>query len=176
MRRGLLLLVVLAALVWPAAASAAGFGSAEVARSETTGKVRFVGSDAGRPLARSAGVTAASAPAAAGRAFLREHRPEFGVASDDGLPTLRAIARAGGGATVRYQQTIDGVPVLGGEFAVTLDGANRVLSVGGEALPVETTDTTPRLGAPAATDAAIAAVAKADRVAPGALVAGEPAL
>jgi bacillolysin len=156
------------ALTVPTTAPAAGLPArAAIERSAQTGFVRFVGSAAGRPLPRPAGFTAASAPSAVGRAFLRKNAAAFGLAAADGLRTGRTFAQPGGATTVRYQQVIDGVPVLAGEFAVTLDSENRILSVGGEALPHASVATTPLVDVAEAARRAEAAVVKADAVPAG---------
>ena len=86
-------------------------------------------------------------------------------------------AGAAGRSAVRFQQLLDDVPVVGGEFVVNLDAARNVLSVSGEALPAAAAvAATPRIGSTAASAAAVAAVAKARRVAPIDLEATQPTL
>ena len=85
-------------------------------------------------------------------------------------------AGTAGRSAVRFQQLLDDVPVVGGEFVVNLDAARNVLSVSGEALPAAAVAATPRIGSAAAREAAIAAVAKARRVAPFRLEATQPTL
>src|SRR4051794_3499661 len=174
-RSALVTLLVLAAA--SPASAATGFGRADqVERSATTGAVRFIGTAAGRPIARPAGFTASSAPGTVGRAYLRAHAVALGLGAADGLRRLRVLPQPRGGTTVRYQQVVGGVPVLAGEFAVTLDRANRIQSVAGEALPGTAVDTTPALSAAAAARRAIASVARTDRAPRGQLRAGEAAL
>src|SRR3954471_21331748 len=141
-----------------------------------TGKVRFVGTAPGRPIPRPSGLGASAAPQEVARAFLTQHGGAFGISGKG--QALRATATdvgAGGRSTVRFQQLLDGVPVLGGEFAVNLDAQRNVLSAVGEALPTSV-DTAPRVGSGAARDAAIAAVAKAQGVAAPRLRAEIPTL
>lgn len=123
----------------PGAATAAedeGFGDrADVNRSATTGVVNFVGTDAGRPLAQPQGITATSSPQDAARAFVSAHADDFGVGQRSTFTARRAEGLPTGNTTVRLQQVLDGVEVLGGEVAVQLDDANRVVSASGETLP-----------------------------------------
>jgi bacillolysin len=170
--RLLFALALIGAVTVPTTAAAAGFPArAALERSAQTGSVRFVGAPAGRPIARPAGFTATSAPGAVGRAFLRENAAAFGLAAADGLRTGRTFPQPGGATTVRYQQVVGGVPVLAGAFAVTLDRENRILSVGGEALPHASVATTPLVDVAGATRRAEAAVAKADGLPAGDLSA-----
>jgi bacillolysin len=115
-----------------------------------TGRVRFLGGSAERPLmtpralrrtALAAGLSRpgderALSPAVAARAFLARTAPLFGV-TDPGrdLSLARAERLGPRGSVVRFSQTRRGIPVLGGELLVRLDRRGAVLSAGGEALP-----------------------------------------
>jgi uncharacterized repeat protein (TIGR01451 family) len=136
-----------------------GFGpDADVTRSEDTGKVVFVGTEPGAPIAAPAGIDSESAAAAAALAYLDEHAESFGIAGDE-LRVTDASATENGGTAVRSQQHIAGVPVLGGELIVNLSADNEILSVSGEALPNSGLDTDAAVSRAAAADAAAAAVA-----------------
>ena len=88
-KRSIVLAVLLAVLDAAAPAVAAGSRAAALRRAlgpdarvmqhRDTGLVRFVGSRAGRPLARPAGVAASAPPAAAARAFFAMHGEAFGI-------------------------------------------------------------------------------------------------
>jgi bacillolysin len=147
-----------------------------VAAHGETGKVRFVGTAPGRPIPRPGGLGASAAPQEVARAFLTEHGGAFGISGKgQGLRATASDAGAGGRSAVRFQQLLDGVPVIGGEFAVNLDSQRNILSAVGEALPTSI-DTAPRVTSGAARDAAIAAVAKAHGVAAPRLRAEIPTL
>lgn len=88
-------------------------------------------------------VLACAPPAAAGRsrqagtsaeAAARRHLdrigPHYGVAAAD-LRTS-AVSRVAGRDLVRFQQTVHGLPVLGGQLVTVLDRHGRLLSVSGE--------------------------------------------
>ena len=130
-----------------------------VAAHGSTGQVRFVGTAAGRPIPRPAGVSATAPPREAARAFLARHRTAFGLRAADALQVTASKAGLAGRSAVRFQQLHAGVPVVGGELVVNLDRARNVLSVSGETLPAAV-DTSPRVGSAAARAAAVAAVAK----------------
>lgn len=126
-----------AVVTWSASAAPQepGFGArAELTRNPATGAVTFVGTEPGRPLAAPGGITASSRPADAARAFVREHAKAFGLAAGSTLRELGTSRQAGGVTAVRLAQSVGDVPVLGGEFVVQLDDANRVVATSGEAL------------------------------------------
>jgi Zn-dependent metalloprotease len=164
----LAVLTVLGALALAAPAQAAADKAAalkrelgpgvRVAAHAETGQVRFVA--AGRGAAIPSGAArGASAPEAA-RAFLRAHGTAFGIA--DPARELRVESNEAlrpGRSTVRFQQLRGGLPVLGGELVVNLDRAGDVVSASGELEP-GSVGTAPEVGAEAARQQAIAAVAK----------------
>lgn len=152
---GFLLALLVAAGAPPA--QAAFPSHAKVVRKQGDERVRFVGSAPGRPL-----TPAASTPGAAAREFLEDNAAAFGVGRAGALRQTR-MEKAGRGNAVRFQQSIDGVEVLGGQFTVQLDAQNRVLSVLGEAQS-GSVNTEPVLTAARAETAAVAAVAKHQQV------------
>ena len=83
----------------------------------------------GRP-----GPAAARGPVAVARDHLAGRAAALGLATGSALRTLRRTAAAGGQDIVRFQQTVDGLPVLGAQLVSTV-GDDRVLSVAGEASP-----------------------------------------
>ncbi|WP_460715807.1 M4 family metallopeptidase [Nocardioides dilutus] len=126
-------------------------------RQDETGKVGFIGTAAGKPIDSGFGAGANATTVA--RSFLAAHAGQLGLSGSD-LRLIEKHATPGGGTAVRMGQTYSGVPVLGGEFVVTLDGANDVLSVLGEASPIRAVSTKPAVSAAAAARTAVAAVAK----------------
>ncbi len=77
---------------------------------------------------------------------------------------------------MRYQQTYQGIPVLGAELIVQLDGAQRLLSMSGEALDGIQVTTTPAVDAQTARLTALEMTAKTYGMPVEGLQAGEPAL
>ena len=147
---------------------------AKVATHGETGQVRFVGAPAGRALPSGAARGASAREAA--RAFLGSHGKAFGL-SDPArdLRVEKSHAFPGGRSSVRFQQLLDGVPVVGGELVVTLNADRDVLAATGEVLPGSVART-PRVTASAATAEAIAAVAKARSVSKARLSGSSPSL
>ncbi len=110
---------------------------AEVKAHEETGKVRFIGTEPGEPIAAPNGAS----PPAAARAFLDDHAKAFGL--DDASRELRVEATddlANGRSSVRLQQLHRGVPVIAGELVVNLD-ARRTCSRRAERLRRSTAST-----------------------------------
>lgn len=134
-------------------------GAATVERNADTGTVALVGTSAGRSLA--SGAPSGASPKVAARTFVQEHAEEFGLRADGTtLSVTSAAADVAGGDVVRLRQEIDGVPVMGGEFVVSLDEDGRVRSVAGEATPDKVVETSDKVGRASAVATAVAAVAK----------------
>ena len=120
----------------PAAAASGGFGPyADLTRSDDTGQVIFVGTDAGAPIAPPAGVTSSSPAGRAALEYLRAHAGPLGLSGSE-LGITGVSSASAGRFVVRTQQSVSGAPVLGGELIVNLTADNRILSVSGEAEPV----------------------------------------
>lgn len=134
-----------------------------------TGRVRFLATPPRRPLARPRGVPAGAAPARVARAFLDSYGSSFGVPDEARQLDVTATADGPrGGSVVRFEQVQDGVPVLGGELVVNLDGDGRVRSAGGEAIPageLASLDMRPSVASVDAVRTARAVVARAHGVA-----------
>lgn len=85
-----------------------------------------------RPLARPAGLAQHAAPATIAKGFLAGKAKAFGANAADLRPT-ETVSFGTKGSTVRFQQTLGGLPVLGGELVVSLDAAGALQSITGEA-------------------------------------------
>jgi bacillolysin len=154
------------------ASGADGFGpGVALDRQEETGKVGFIGTEPGNAI--ESGFGAAADAAAVARSFLAAHAGQLGLSGSD-LRLIEKHATPSGGTAVRLGQTYSGLPVLGGEFVVTLDGGNDVLSVLGEASPIGKTSTSPTVSWSAAQRTAVAAVAKETKVEASDLAAAAP--
>jgi bacillolysin len=146
-----------------------------ISRQDETGKVGFIGTGIGAPI--ETGAAATDPPAAVARAFLLGRAAELGLSGrSSGLLVAGQRRTPGGGSAVRLTQAHAGIPVLGGEFAVSLDADRNVLSVLGEASPIGTVPTTPEVDSAEARRTAMAAVARAEQVAKGDLTALDPVL
>jgi Zn-dependent metalloprotease len=155
----------------------ASIPQAQVALHRETGEVRFLTTARGRPIPRPAGLTRTAPPEAAARGFLAEHGSLFGLDNQaHDLRAMRTRAGAAGRSYVRFQQVHRGVPVLGGELVVALDGARNAVATTGEILPDPGLDVVPAFGAAAAQRQALAVVSRTHGVAPKRLVASTPEL
>jgi hypothetical protein len=115
-----------------AAGVAAAFGA--------EAKVEWGPSGAPRMLRREAGALAApqpgSEPQTVAREFLRSHPALFGLseAAVEALTVAREISSPRA-RHVTFRQTVDGVPVYGADYKVSLTVDNAVLSAGGRLFP-----------------------------------------
>jgi bacillolysin len=144
-------------------------------RRDRTGKVHFVGTRAGHPVRRPDGLARGLSPVSAARAHIAEYGALFGI--EDAAAELAAVRTSSVGplTVVHLAQRAGGVPVLGGELAVTLDSADNMVSINGETLAPPTT-ATPSVSARAAVRTATAAVAKSSARPATSLQASIPAL
>jgi Zn-dependent metalloprotease len=141
-----------------------------------TGKVRFIGTDNDHPLRQPAALAPGATSEQAARQFLGAYGSLFGLSDQaQELKVMRAEVEKGA-AFVRFQQTYQGIPVLGGELIVNLDRNQNVRSVNGELLPDLKLNVTPRLSAAAARDRALAAIAKGYGINASSLRASAPEL
>jgi Zn-dependent metalloprotease len=152
-------------------------GQARISYHAETGQVRFIGTDLQHPVARPATLAAPTSPEQAALQFAQTYGQLFGLrdpASE--LSVMRSQTGDDGRSFVRYQQVHEGIPVLGGELIVQINGAGELLSMNGEALPQLQVAVTPKVSAAAANAAAVAALAKTYKLPSSALVVSDPAL
>ena len=129
-----------------------------VEATEARGSMR-IGVESGVPRALY-GVNYAVAPGepeAMARQYLRENRALLRLA-DPGLGDLvvRATRRGRAGTTVRFEQRVQGVPVMAPDLAVTIDRTNRVTYVANGYQPGVAISTTPTVSAATARASALA--------------------
>ncbi len=146
-----------------------GPGVDVAADAETGRQVTFVGTRAGRTIPLAAG-----APRRAAREAAQRFAPAFGLRGDAGatLPVEEVDRHGDGRSTVRFQQEIDGLPVIGGELVVNLDEHDDLLSIGGELEPASDVETRTSVSEGEAAQTARAVVAKKYDLLPGELLAG----
>ncbi|HEY6935239.1 MAG TPA: M4 family metallopeptidase [Marmoricola sp.] len=142
------------------------------------GLVRFVGTRAGRPLARPAGVDGHTRPTTAARAFVQQHGALFGVAGPStALGRGHALATPAGGHVVRFDQQLGGHPVLGGTVSVSLTAANQVAAVAAHTARPIRLEASTQVSPLRAGRAALAATARAEHAPMRQLrLSGAPAL
>lgn len=142
-----------------------------------TGKINFVGTEAGQAIPNPSALSADATAEQAARGYLSVCGSLFGIRdAQNELTLLRQKSTEIGGAAVRFQQTYQGIPVLGGEIIVTLDAQKNILSVGGETLPEIRVNPTPAIEATTAQQEALQAVAKYHEVNAEDLQVSEPSL
>jgi Zn-dependent metalloprotease len=150
-------------------------GDVRTERHATTGAVRFVGTEAGKPIDVAAPGEDGDASASAD-AFVDEFGALFGPGADSTLEPVEVEDRLGGGAAALFRQEADDVPVLAAEVRVQLDESARVLSASGETSAGPIPSTEPAVTSADAASAARTAVAKQEQLDPASLTAGEPEL
>ncbi len=110
------------------------------------------------PGARAVARSSARTPAAAAREYAGRWAPRWGVAADS-LRVTSVVPSAAGGDVVRLQQTVDGLPVLGGDVVMSL-GPGRALRSATARVTEETRLAAPRVSASRAIEVARRATAK----------------
>jgi Zn-dependent metalloprotease len=159
---GALLLTVIATGAAPA--GAAGSSPSPLAASGVTvtaddpnGSARSVRTSPGHPLSRPSGLAASASSTTIATSVVRSLSAQLGTTGDTFAP--KAVRRSSaGGDVVRLQQTVSGVPVLGGEVVVDLDPSGATRSVHSETLPSAAPSTTARVASSTAVTRALAAV------------------
>ena len=152
-------------------------GVARIARNSETGRVSFIGTDPEHALPKAKELGAQASSEQVARSFLGTYGKLFGLKDQSSeLTVKRQMAAVEGGSVVRFQQRYKGIPVLAGELNVQLDKDQNVLSANGEILPDLNVDVTPKLGAGAAKQNALAVVAKSYKLKESELEVSEPEL
>ncbi|HSM57233.1 MAG TPA: M4 family metallopeptidase [Candidatus Sulfomarinibacteraceae bacterium] len=197
----LLLLILLAAAILPGAGAAApeadvatqgaidnellaqlregAGGDLRLSYHRDTGAVRFLGSSPQKPLTLSPPVQApeAASPETTARAFLSTYGKLFGLAdAERDLRLKKQQTLEDGRSFVRFQQTYDGIPIIGGELIVQTGPRQQVISANGELLPGLQLDPTPAIDIETAREVALGKVAKEYGLPSSDLTATEPEL
>jgi bacillolysin len=147
-----------------------GPGTRVAAQSEAGAGLTFLGTRPGAAIPLQASTPRAAALEAGTRFGAR-----FGLGPGAAIRVRSVEPVRDGSYAAHLQQTIDGIPVLGGELAVGLDPAGDLRSIGGELEPSRV-DPAPQIEAGAATKTAIDAVAKDTGVPAATLSATTPEL
>jgi Zn-dependent metalloprotease len=152
-------------------------GTVSLSYHTETGKVRFIGTEPGRPIAQPQGFVEGATAEQAAQHFMSAYGPLFGLTdASQELAVLRSRSDDAGRAMVRFQQVYQGIPVVGGEIIVNMDAARNVTSANGEVLPDLAIDTAPVLSAEAAQQIALAKVSREYGLAAETLAATPPEL
>lgn len=83
------------------------------------GRIEFVGTTAGNAVVNDA-VSASDSPRAAARAHLASYGAALGLGADSELSVAASQRTPAGQDLVRFQQEVDGAPVIGGQVVVAL--------------------------------------------------------
>ena len=129
-----ILAIVLSGLQFSTAAAQEGDGIDRNVNAQT-GKLNFISPTSGRPLpaAQALGISPSALAADPAMALAERFGPEFGLRNPaQELTAIRTQQGGDGRVTVRYQQTFEGVPVLGGELIVNTNASGDLYSVNGE--------------------------------------------
>lgn len=125
--------------------------------SPETGLLTFVAGSAATPLLDPAQTAGALADVDAGAQVLAQFGAAFGLAHPVEEMRLERVDQHAGGATLRYQQQYQGIPVLGGELLLNRDADGRVLSLNGEvSASLKLRSTRPAISAERARNTAVA--------------------
>ena len=126
-----------------------------------SGKVSFIGPESGRSLSVQKALGTFIRPQDPAMALAKHFAPEFSV--DDPERDLTKMETSHPGderVTVRYQQTYQGVPVMGGELIVNTNEQGDLYSLNGEVSPDLSLQTQPEVASDKAQDTALVALAK----------------
>ena len=152
-------------------------GEVRISYHSETGMVRFLGTTTEAAIAQPWLAASEVSADLAARSFLSDYGSLFGIADPEqqlALMTERALDD--GRSVVRYQQTYQGVPVLGGELIVQMTAEQAVLSANGEVLPGIELDVAPGVNTETARETALRLVAKGYELDAGQLEVSEPSL
>jgi Zn-dependent metalloprotease len=130
-----------------------------------TGKVSFLGPENGSALPASQslglGISPFSPPADPALALAKRFGSEFGLRSPEReLSHMKTHRSENGRITARYQQTYQGIPVLGGELIVNTNDNGDLYSMNGEVSPDLSLSIRPTVDSETAKQTAQQAVAK----------------
>ncbi len=176
-------LALLAMSIQPVAVSAASSpssamldGDIRTSRHPQTGMLTFLGADPSTPIRVDAAMREGLPLQERGLAILDQYGPEFGLQNPREELTLMSSHEADGRGTVRYQQVHQNVPVMGGELIVNTDSQGALLSINGEVSPSLNLSTEPAVGASAAREQALKAIARVYGLDSSDLTATDPVL
>lgn len=134
-------------------------GDLRLSYHDETGAARFLGSSSQHPLMTLSAPSTSVEDAA--RAFLATYGKLFGLGdANRDLTVHKQTTLADGRSFVRFQQTYEGVPIIGSELIVQTVNRRHIISANGELLPGLDLDTTPAIDAKMARELALGKVAK----------------
>ena len=124
---------------------------ANFAYSKRSGFLNFVAAQPGGAIQKTDGITSATFPENAARAYLATCGTLFGLSDQSAELQVRSQSKAEkGSSVVKFQQTYFGIPVIASELNVQLDANNGVQLVNGEVVSSISVGTAPSVSAAAA--------------------------
>lgn len=166
----------LALVLCASASSLAMAQGVEIARNSKTGLVSWMSLSGGAVgSATSSGASLSFEQAALD--FLGREKASFGLrAGDAELTATKTTVDEDGAGFVRVQQTYKGLPILGAELMVALDGARNVVSVNGRSVGDVDVPTKPEVSAEDARKSAVVSTSNLRGVSILDLTGSEPVL
>lgn len=165
------------AIAQTAGGSAFAQQGVEIVRSPSTGLVAWMSGAEGAPAARAAGPGDAMSFEDAARAFLGQQSTAFGLRSGSSELVAKSTKQdEDGRGFVRFQQTYQGLPIVGAEIVVQMDAGRNVMSVNSRSVGDLNLPTTPGVASDDAAKIALTATARAYKENTDALKAKPPVL
>ncbi|HEV7755667.1 MAG TPA: M4 family metallopeptidase [Mycobacteriales bacterium] len=145
---------------------------------DRSGVVRSVRTTPGHPIDRPTGVRRGASAEFSARGLAKEHGAAFGLTGGGTeLRTTATLPAAGGLEVVRFNQTMNDVPVLGADFVVTVRPDGETVSVGSTVTTATPATTTPKVTARQAAATARAVTLRTESLSKdAALTVGTPEL
>ncbi len=103
--------------------------------------IRAVSAGEGAAIAAPPGTPATRDAVTVAAAFVNRYGAGFGLQAGQHTAVAQVQSGPGGHTIVRFQQQIGGVPVMGGDVTVVVDGDGRVITASGEAPAAAPTST-----------------------------------
>jgi Zn-dependent metalloprotease len=143
---------------------------------DPSGVVRNLRAAPGHPVERPAGVRKGAKAEVTARGVVRTYAAAFGLKDDAALRTTSTTRTPGGHDVVRFQQTVGGLPVLGGDLITTVRPDGGTLSVNSTVSTAPVLATEPRVTANRAAATARTETAKTEKLRAGSLKVATPEL
>jgi Zn-dependent metalloprotease len=142
-----------------------------------TDKLHFVGAKSGKPIKHPDKNSVDASPEEAARGYLKQCGSLFGVQDEAmELKTRGVKDLEHGRSTVRFQQSVNDIPVLGGEIVMQMDADKNISSIVSELTDATLDNTIPSVDADSATQTALEVVAEKNKLEKSVLSASTPEL
>ncbi len=126
-----------------------------------SGRVSFISPGSGSSISAARVLGKTILPPDPALALAVRYAPEFGLQdAERNLSVMKSSRSQDGQVTVRFQQSYEGIPVLGGELIVNTNDQADLYSISGEVSPGLSLSTRPAIGPRQAGEMALGAMAK----------------